>query len=121
VLCNKQKILHIQSPEHSHKTITHSFFSSPGQRPCELLSSLGVRRPSVVSQKNPDYILPCSCSKNLSSFRFIIKQQWTIEEISIFSNSSLEQLCATPPFSINFRCQIENQVSDYRLLRASSF
>jgi hypothetical protein len=24
----------------------------------------------------------------LSSFRFIIKQQWTIEEISIFSNSS---------------------------------
>ena len=32
--------------------------------------------------------MPCSCSKNLSSFRFIIKQQWTIEEISIFSNSS---------------------------------
>ena len=29
-----------------------------------------------------------SCSQNLSSFRFIIKQQWTIEEISIFSNSS---------------------------------
>jgi hypothetical protein len=24
----------------------------------------------------------------LSSFRFIIKQQWTIKEISIFSNSS---------------------------------
>ena len=41
-----------------------------------------------ISQKNPDYILPCSCCKNLSSFRFIIKQQWTIEEISIFSNSS---------------------------------
>jgi hypothetical protein len=44
------------------------------------------------SQKNPEYMLnysfPCSCSKNLSSFRFIIKQQWTIEEISIFSNSS---------------------------------
>jgi hypothetical protein len=34
------------------------------------------------------YSFPCSCSKNLSSFRFIIKQQWTIEEISIFSNSS---------------------------------
>jgi hypothetical protein len=29
--------------------------------------------------------------------------------------------CATPPFSINFRCQIKNQVSDYRLLGASSF
>jgi hypothetical protein len=45
-----------------------------------------------ISQKNPEYMLnysfPCSCSKYLSSFRFIIKQQWTIEEISIFSNSS---------------------------------
>jgi hypothetical protein len=29
-------------------------------------------------------------------------------------------VCVTPPFSINFRCQIENQVSDYRLLGASS-
>ena len=35
-----------------------------------------------------NYSFPCSCSKNLSSFRFIIKQQWTIEEISIFCNSS---------------------------------
>jgi hypothetical protein len=35
-----------------------------------------------------NYSLQCSCSKILSSFRFIIKQQWTIEEISIFSNSS---------------------------------
>jgi hypothetical protein len=35
-----------------------------------------------------NYSFPCSCSKNLSSFRFIIKQQWTIEEISIFINSS---------------------------------
>jgi hypothetical protein len=25
----------------------------------------------------------------------------------------LSKLCVTPPFSINFRCQIENQVSDY--------
>jgi hypothetical protein len=33
----------------------------------------------------------------------------------------LSKLCLTPPFSINFRCQIENQVSDYRLLGASSF
>ena len=45
-----------------------------------------------ISQKNPEYMLnysfPFSCSKNLSSFRFIIKQQWTIEEMSIFSNSS---------------------------------
>jgi hypothetical protein len=45
-----------------------------------------------ISQKNPEYMsnysLPCSCNKKLSSFRFMIKQQWTIEEISIFSNSS---------------------------------
>ena len=45
-----------------------------------------------ISQKNQNYMLnysfPCSCSKNLSSFRFIIKQQWRIEEISIFSNNS---------------------------------
>jgi hypothetical protein len=32
----------------------------------------------------------------------------------------ISKLCVTPPFSINFRCQIENQVSDYRLLGASS-
>ena len=49
-----------------------------------------------ISHKNPEYMyrymlnysLPCSCSLNLSSFWFIIKQQWTIEEMSIFSNSS---------------------------------
>ena len=45
-----------------------------------------------ISQKNPEYMLiyslSCSCSKTLSSFWFIIKQQWTTEEISIFSNSS---------------------------------
>ena len=45
-----------------------------------------------IPQKNSDYMLnyslPCSCSYNLSSFWFILKQQWTIEEISIFSNSS---------------------------------
>ena len=34
------------------------------------------------------YLLPCSCSYNLSSFWFILKQQWTIEEIYIFCNSS---------------------------------
>jgi hypothetical protein len=33
----------------------------------------------------------------------------------------LSKLCVTPPFSIIFRCQIENQVSDYRLLGASSY
>jgi hypothetical protein len=32
----------------------------------------------------------------------------------------LSKLCVTPQFSINFTCQIENQLSDYRLLGASS-
>jgi len=45
-----------------------------------------------ISQKNPEYMLiyslSCSCRCNLSSFWFIIKQQWTIEEMSISSNSS---------------------------------
>jgi hypothetical protein len=35
-------------------------------------------------------------------------------------NGPLSKLCVTPPFCINFRCQIKNQVSDYRLLGASS-
>ena len=39
-----------------------------------------------ISNKNPEHML-CSCSSNLSSFWLILKQQWTIEEISIFSNS----------------------------------
>ena len=37
-----------------------------------------------ISQKNPE----CRCSLNLSSFWLILKKQWRIEEISIFSNSS---------------------------------
>ena len=41
-----------------------------------------------ISQKNPkcmlNYSLPCSCSSNLISFWLILKQQWTIEKISIF-------------------------------------
>ena len=44
-----------------------------------------------MSQKKPEYMLnyslTCSCSYNLSSFWLLLKQQWTIEEISIFSNS----------------------------------
>jgi hypothetical protein len=35
-----------------------------------------------------NYSSTCSCSWNLSSFWLILKQQWTIEEIAIFSNSS---------------------------------
>ena len=34
-----------------------NIFSSPGQRPCELLSSLGVRRPSVVRRPLTFHIL----------------------------------------------------------------
>jgi hypothetical protein len=62
---------------------------------CDLLSKYAKRYKLAerkISQKNREYMLnysfPCSCSKNLSSFWLILKQQWTIEEISIFSNSS---------------------------------
>jgi hypothetical protein len=34
-----------------------------------------------------NYSLPCSCSQNLSSVSFVIKQKLTTKEISIFSNS----------------------------------
>ena len=55
-----------------------------------------------------NYSFPCSCSKKLSSLRFIIKQQWAIEEISVFSNSShlewrvglLDKLKGTHPGTI---------------------
>ena len=33
----------------------------------------------------------------------------------------LSKLCMTPSFSINFRSQIENQMSDNKLMEASSF
>jgi hypothetical protein len=74
----------------------------------------------------------------LSSFWFVINQKLTTKEISIYEikitskcvaqkfelkwslDGPLSKLCVTPPFSINFRCQIENQVSDYRHLGASS-
>ena len=43
-----------------------------------------------ISQKNPDYMLnyalPYSCSYNLSSFWFVIKQKLTTKEISCFCN-----------------------------------
>jgi hypothetical protein len=39
-----------------------------------------------------NYSLPCSCSKNLSSFWLKLKQQWTIEEISIFSTCNSSHL-----------------------------
>ena len=56
------------------------------------------RTDAYPAKKN--YSFPCSCSKILSSFRFIIKQQWTIEEISIFSNSSHLEWRASLPDTI---------------------
>jgi hypothetical protein len=44
---------------------------------------------------------------------------WAINPEGISGKDT--KLCVTLPFFINFRCQIENQVSDYRLLGASSF
>ena len=58
-----------------------------------LICIIGINRlKEKFPKKNPErmlnYSLPCSCSSNLSSFWLILKQQWTIAEISIFSNSS---------------------------------
>ena len=52
-----------------------------------------------ISQKNPEYMLnyslPCSCSKNLSSFWLTLKQQWTIKISSpLFSIFSLAAILA---------------------------
>ena len=43
-----------------------------------------------------------------------------VYSVLMICGGPLSKLSVTPPFSINFRCQIENQVSDYRLLGASS-
>jgi hypothetical protein len=58
-----------------------------------LICIIGINRLNEkLTKKSPEYklnySLPCSCSYNLSSFWLILKQQWAIEEISIFSNSS---------------------------------
>jgi hypothetical protein len=53
---------------------------------------------------------------NITSKSFAQKFEWKLS-----LGGPLSKLCVTPPFSLNFRCQIENQLSDYRLLGASSF
>jgi len=40
--------------------------------------------------------------------------------IKIFCSEILVEMIFGWPFAINFRCQIENQVSNYRILGASS-
>ena len=45
------------------------------------------RKTRNICLTTPCYVI-VSCSKYLSSFWLKLKQQWTIEEISIFSNSS---------------------------------
>ena len=57
-----------------------------------LICIIGINWLKEKFQKTPEHMLnnslPCSCSSNLSSFWLILKQQWPIEEISIFRNSS---------------------------------
>ena len=66
---------------------------------------------------------------NFKTSHFHLGILWDKNHIKIFCSEiwvkvifgwPLTKLCVTSPFSINFRCQIENQVSDYRLLGASS-
>jgi hypothetical protein len=56
-----------------------------------------------MSQKNQEYMLnysfPCSCSKKLRSFRFIIKQQWTILKFLFLVTAAMligGRSCQTP-------------------------
>jgi hypothetical protein len=61
------------------------FLDGPLPKLCPVITT------KIKKKKNEhmlNYSLPCSCSSNLSSFWLILKQQWTIEEISIFSNTS---------------------------------
>jgi hypothetical protein len=49
-------------------------------------------------------------------FMNIRRKKITSKSVAQTFGGPLSKLCVTPPFSINFRCQIKNQVSDYRLL-----
>ena len=91
----------------------------------------------MSSNFNCSYMAMSSLTYKILGFSVRIFQPvysvWEYYEIKITSKSfaqkfelkcslggPLSKLCATPLVSINFRCQIENQVSDYRLLGASS-
>ena len=51
------------------------FFSSPGRRPCELLASLGVRRPSSSS-------VVCKLFQKFSSQKLQMLQTWNFRAIN---------------------------------------
>ena len=58
------------------------------------MTNLHISTERKISQKKPEYMLnyslPCTCSKNLSSFWHTLKQQWTIKISSpLFSIFSL--------------------------------
>ena len=77
------------------------------------------------SNFNCSYMTMSSLTNILCFFVRFFQPVYSVEEyyeIKITSKSFAQKfelkwskLCVTPPFSINFRCQIENQVSDYRL------
>jgi hypothetical protein len=74
-------------------------FSSPGQRPSELLPSLGVCRPSVVRRK-------------LSHFNLLLRNHWancnqTLVEWSL--DGSLPKLCPVIPTSNQDGHQAKNR------------
>ena len=101
--------------------------SSPGLKPSELLSSHGICRRSFVclsSIRGNFHIF----NLLLWNHRTKLNQTWLgwsilcqIFELIWSLLGGLSKLFVILPFSTNFRSQIENQMSDYGLMGASSF
>jgi hypothetical protein len=66
---------------------------------------------SIQTKGSQEPVIPLKITSKSFAQEFELK--WSL-------GGPLSKLCVTPPFSINFRWQFENQVSDYRLLGAFS-
>jgi hypothetical protein len=62
-----------------------------------------------MSKQISNFSGQCQNKYSSKSFAQKFELKWSL-------GGPLSKLCVIPPFSINFRCQIENQVSDYKNL-----
>ena len=74
-----------------------------------------------LARRAKNHSFACSCSKNLSSFWLIIKQQWTIEEISISINSNHLELREQLSYTIFRGGHIRTIPANFGLIQFSSF
>jgi hypothetical protein len=102
---NAYEALTFPFPSICFTTLSHNPTSTPSAKKKE--NSCCQR---FYKKITPEYYEIKITSKSFAQ-KFELK--WTL-------GGPLSKLCVIPPFSINFRCQIENQVSNYRLLGASS-